>query len=238
MKDRVERSWTLVAAWALLVALPAPQPRAGQLRGLPPAHPVEQRQATRRRNVPQRQTFEGKITRSGGKLVLQGNTEKVVYQLDDQQLAAFFEGKEVKVTGTLDSESWTIYVSDLGLLNPKHTATRTAPQQHKLATQVQYGVASWYDHHNQGHWTASGEAFDDRALTAAHRRLPLGTRVRVTNLRNGRSVLVRINDRGPFIPGRLIDLSKAAAQQLGFTHQGLAPVRASVVSVPGKNATT
>ena len=88
------------------------------------------------------------------------------------------------------------------------------------------GIASFYW---QNQHTASGERFNPGAMTAAHRSLPFGTKVRVTNLRNGRSVVVRINDRGPFVRGRIIDLSKAAASQLGFVGQGLTKVDLSVV---------
>ncbi len=84
----------------------------------------------------------------------------------------------------------------------------------------QTGVASWYGRQHHGKRTASGEAYDMNALTAAHRTLPLGTRVRVTNLDNGRSVEVRINDRGPFAGRRVIDLSYAAAQRLGAVGTG------------------
>jgi len=85
----------------------------------------------------------------------------------------------------------------------------------------QTGIASWYGRQHHGKPTASGEAYDMNALTAAHRTLPLGTRVRVTNLDNGRSVDVRINDRGPFAGRRVIDLSYAAAQRLGAIGTGL-----------------
>lgn len=87
------------------------------------------------------------------------------------------------------------------------------------------GQASWYGAKHHGRKTASGERFDQNALTAAHRQLPFGTRVRVTHLGNGRQVTVRINDRGPFSKGRLIDLSRRAAEQLGMLRQGVAPVR-------------
>jgi rare lipoprotein A len=77
----------------------------------------------------------------------------------------------------------------------------------------------------QGERTASGEPFDRSALTGAHRTLPFNSRVRVTNLGNGRSVIVRINDRGPFVEGRVIDVSDAAAEALGMRGSGVAPVR-------------
>jgi len=91
------------------------------------------------------------------------------------------------------------------------------------------GWASWYGPGFQGQRTASGEPFNPRALTAAHRTLPFGTRVRVTNLRNGQTVVVRINDRGPHVPGREIDLSARAAQALGLIPMGAAPVRLEVL---------
>lgn len=88
------------------------------------------------------------------------------------------------------------------------------------------GVASYYW---QGRGTASGERFNPGALTAAHRTLPFGTKVRVTNLRNGRTVVVRINDRGPFVRGRVIDVSRAAASELGFTGSGVTRVSLAVL---------
>lgn len=87
------------------------------------------------------------------------------------------------------------------------------------------GIASVYSY--TGHRTASGEHVNPRGLTAAHRFLPFGTRVRVTNAHNGHSVVVRINDRGPFVRGRVIDLMPAAARALGFS--GLAPVHLAVI---------
>jgi len=89
-----------------------------------------------------------------------------------------------------------------------------------------YGVASYYEH---GARTASGEKFNARELTAAHRTLPFGTRVRITNIATGRSVTVRVNDRGPFVPGRVIDVSQSAAETLGFVERGVAKVKLDVV---------
>jgi rare lipoprotein A len=87
------------------------------------------------------------------------------------------------------------------------------------------GKASWYGAKHHGKRTASGERFDQNALTAAHRSLPFGTWVKVTNLNNQRSVIVRINDRGPFSRSRIIDVSKRAASELGLISSGVAPVR-------------
>ena len=91
------------------------------------------------------------------------------------------------------------------------------------------GEASYYGAKHQGKRTASGERFDMNQLTAAHRTLPFGTRVRVTNLNNDKSVLVRINDRGPYARRRIIDLSRKAAQQLDMLRSGVAPVRVESV---------
>jgi len=210
----------------------------GQLQGAQQVRTIHEQQTASHTKAQQKQTFDGKITRSGGKLILKDNTKGFVYQVDDQQLAVFFEGKEVHITGTLDAKGDTIYISNVRLSNAKHASTKVTPLRHKPPTRIWYGVASWYERDNQGPRTANGERFDDQALTAAHRKLPLGTRVWVTNLRNGHSVLVKINDRGPFAPGRLIDLSKGAARELGFMRQGLAHVRISVVSFPNRSATS
>ena len=91
------------------------------------------------------------------------------------------------------------------------------------------GEASWYGKRYHGRTTANGESFDMNALTAAHKRLPFGTLVRVTNLANKRSLVVRINDRGPYAGGRIIDLSKRAASILGFQNRGVAKVRVQLV---------
>jgi rare lipoprotein A len=87
------------------------------------------------------------------------------------------------------------------------------------------GEASYYGHELAGNRTASGERFDPYALTAAHRTLPLGTRLRVTNVANGRSVVVRINDRGPFVRSRLIDVSLGAAREINMVRTGKAQVK-------------
>ncbi len=92
------------------------------------------------------------------------------------------------------------------------------------------GRASWYGEPDHGRRTASGQIFDMYAFTAAHPTLPFGTRVRITNLENGRSVIVVINDRGPFVRGRIIDVSRRAARLLGFERKGTAPVRVEVVA--------
>ena len=231
MTKRVKGFLRATLVWAFLAGLwiLSSQLVVAQLQAFPQPHPGQKQQSARQGNDERKQTFEGKIAKSDGKLVLEDEMNGVTYQLDDRQLAELFEGRQVKLTGTLHRESDTVYISDIGLSNTKHAAARAAPERHKLPAQTQYGIASWYRCGRQDRWTASGEPFDDELYTAAHRRLPLGTCVRVTNLKNGRSVVVRINDRGPYVPGRLIDLSKSAAERLGFVRQGMAPVRTSVV---------
>ncbi|MEM6495496.1 MAG: septal ring lytic transglycosylase RlpA family protein [Pseudomonadota bacterium] len=91
------------------------------------------------------------------------------------------------------------------------------------------GLASWYGGKHHGRQTANGETFDVNRITAAHKTLPLPSLVRVTNLSNGRYIIARVNDRGPFVTGRIIDVSKRAAEQLGFLHDGTARVRVTYI---------
>jgi len=102
----------------------------------------------------------------------------------------------------------------------------------KKSKPYQVGTASWYGSYFHGKETASGEPFNMYDLTAAHPSLPLGTYVKVTNLRNGRSLVVRVNDRGPVVEGRIIDLSYAAARELDFKKQGIQRVRLDLVETP------
>ena len=107
----------------------------------------------------------------------------------------------------------------------KHTPF--ASSKHVPGSQVgSHGIASFY---TEGTQTANGERFDTHELTAAHRTLPFGTRLRVTNVGTGQSVIVRINDRGPFVPGRVVDVSHSAAETLGMVDGGLAKVKLDVV---------
>ncbi len=92
------------------------------------------------------------------------------------------------------------------------------------------GPASWYGDKFHGRRTANGERYDMNKLTAAHKTLPFGTKVRVTNSRNGKSVVVRINDRGPFVGNRVIDLSRGAAGAVGIIRSGVAPVTIEIIS--------
>ncbi len=101
----------------------------------------------------------------------------------------------------------------------------------------QIGYASWYGYETLrqpgGHMTANGEVFDPRQLTAAHKYLPLPTYVRVTNLENGRSIIVRVNDRGPFVKGRIIDLTMEGAKRLGYLKKGVTRVLVETIEVAG-----
>lgn len=115
-----------------------------------------------------------------------------------------------------------------------------APSKKALKKEKPYqvGNASWYGKDFHGRETASGEPYDMFRFTAAHMTLPLGSWVRVTNIRNGKSVIVRVNDRGPVVPGRIIDLSYGAAQILDFRARGVARVRLDIIQLPEDNRNT
>ena len=121
---------------------------------------------------------------------------------------------------------------DTQISQPRNTALDSKSALQAKNTRhhpYQVGTASWYGEYFEGRPTASGEPYNMHELTAAHPSLPLGSWVRVTNLHNGRMVYVRINDRGPIIPGRIIDLSYEAAQVLHFQNQGLQRVRLDLI---------
>jgi rare lipoprotein A len=113
-------------------------------------------------------------------------------------------------------------------------STSIAPPRMSVVSEekAEIGVASWYGQEFQGDTTANGEVFDLNGLTAAHPTLPFGTTVRVTNLMNSKNILLRINDRGPHIARRMIDVSWAAAKRLGFVNVGTTRVRVEVVTYP------
>ncbi|MCB9992438.1 MAG: septal ring lytic transglycosylase RlpA family protein [Hyphomicrobiaceae bacterium] len=120
-------------------------------------------------------------------------------------------------------------VAALLCVSPLSVSTLVSGSSVALAATYQQGTASWYGPGFNGQRTANGETFNMNSLTAAHKSLPFGTRVKVTNLRNGKSVTVRINDRGPYAHGRIIDLSKAAAQDIGMIGSGTAQVKLEIV---------
>jgi rare lipoprotein A len=114
------------------------------------------------------------------------------------------------------------------LAAPRQPVERARLMPPHVASFTQVGLASWYGRDFHRKPTASGEPYDMNELTAAHRTLPIDTIARVTNLANGRSILVRINDRGPYAEGRVIDLSRSAANLLDMKKDGVAPVRVEV----------
>jgi rare lipoprotein A (peptidoglycan hydrolase) len=124
--------------------------------------------------------------------------------------------------------------SDQNQISPVRLQSKpgTKAKLAKKSKPYQVGTASWYGSYFHGKETASGEPFNMYDLTAAHPSLPLGTYVKVTNLRNGRSLVVRVNDRGPVVEGRIIDLSYAAARELDFKKQGIQRVRLDLVETP------
>ncbi|HWV58556.1 MAG TPA: septal ring lytic transglycosylase RlpA family protein [Longimicrobiales bacterium] len=125
--------------------------------------------------------------------------------------------------GLLGATIGTAEAAPLGISGAAAVAPARLVAPAPIAPEI--GSASYYANSLAGRKTASGEPYRPEAMTAAHRTLPLGTRVRVTNLSNGRSVVVRVNDRGPFVSGRIIDLSRAAAEELGFIRKGHTRVR-------------
>jgi rare lipoprotein A len=128
----------------------------------------------------------------------------------------------------VNNKTASLAARPLAVLGPNHTASiglGTNKRSGGAPGEI-YGIASFYA---EGSQTASGEKFDGHQLTAAHPTLPFGTRVRITNVKNGRSVTVRINDRGPFVAGRVVDVSYAAAESLGKTERGIAEVKLEVV---------
>jgi len=115
------------------------------------------------------------------------------------------------------------------LLMPTHATSTRRPAFEGAPAWTQSGRVSWYGPGFHGRRTASGEIFDTNALTMAHRTLPLGSRVRVTNLANGRSIVLRVNERGPYVRGRIGDLSHAAATRLGFVEGGVVRARIELI---------
>ena len=168
-------------------------------------------------------------------------TCKVAYKIGRYTFEVVMAPREWPMTHDIDS---------IGGMSPKEAiekgrvknspyvvkGKRYVPMSVEKALQYsESGVASWYGRETQrqkgGTMTANGEVFDPRKPTAAHKYLPLPMHVRVRNLDNGKSIIVRVNDRGPFVDGRIIDLSSGAAKQLGFYRQGLAQVRIETVQL-------
>lgn len=114
---------------------------------------------------------------------------------------------------------------------PKVRSNQQEPSNDQIlpSERVQYGRASWYGKEFHGKRAANGERYNMYALTAAHRTLPFDTKIKVTNLENGESCILRINDRGPFVDGRILDISYQGAKELGFLNKGVTEVRVEVL---------
>src|SRR5689334_10391628 len=144
-------------------------------------------------------------------------------------LAACANSNAVRDSNFVSPQASSSHYRSASIVTKRRVATvrKHTPFRQAMPTQVaSQGIASFYTEDQQ---TASGEKFDTHELTAAHRTLPFGTRLRVTNVATGRSVTVRVNDRGPYIPGRVVDVSYSAAETLGMVGGGLAKVKLDVV---------
>ena len=137
--------------------------------------------------------------------------------------------KRVKLRPKVSVLSTPKNQSSTNLLNNNLTTKKPIIPQEKIIANSFTGKASWYGPNFHGRRTANGEVFNQNALTAAHPSLKFGTKVKVTNLNNGRSVVVRINDRGPYAGGRVIDLSAAAARSLNMVRSGVARVKVTIL---------
>ena len=127
--------------------------------------------------------------------------------------------------------AFAITVSACGTGSPRFTSTSSTSSD--IESELE-GIASYYAEEFDGRQTANGETYDMNALTCAHRTLPFNTRLKVTNLENGSTVILRVNDRGPFKAGRIVDVSLSAAKQLGMIPTGTARVRLTVLSTPSR----
>lgn len=153
-------------------------------------------------------------------------------------VALVFAGALGLTTGGCSSHSASTSVYPMpggkGIADSGRREERPSSQRgkDKKPPNVERGIASWYGEKYHGRTTANGERFDMNAMTAAHKTLPFGTKVRVVNLVNGKSVVVRINDRGPFKPGRIIDVSKGAAKKLDMVAAGLVEAEVIILAEP------
>lgn len=129
----------------------------------------------------------------------------------------------------ISSHSYSGVVEGHSSINTSKWMMEENPTIQQTLAYASTGVASWYGPGFYGRPTASGEIYQPGTFTVAHRSLPLGTQVRITNLNNGRSAVARVNDRGPYVGGRIVDLGEGIASQLGVTSSGLADVRLEVL---------
>jgi rare lipoprotein A len=226
---------------ATLIA-PAPQATAipvqeGKQNDKAPSDPVQ-----RATTVAARLNYLSQNNLDASTVTVAWNSQREAYiiSINGEELAAI-DSKTILPDTTRDATQDAIQATNrlrrlLGNAPPlqaSEIALRPAPvepqPQEPNVISRQRGIASWYGPGFHGRLSASGERFNQNAMTAAHRTLPFGTRVRVTNTNNGRSVIVRINDRGPFIRGRIIDLSVGAAREIGMYNSGIAPVEVEVL---------
>ncbi len=162
--------------------------------------------------------------------------KRVLVLIMSLQSYLFFpaEGRSLFSLRTTEAAAASIpRTAPLKLRQKKHAPQRPSNNNHGFTKKALRGTASWYGPHFDGKKTASGEIFDQKKLTAAHKTLPLGSKAIVTNLKNGNSVEVEINDRGPYVRERVIDVSYAAAKDLGLLESGLAPVRIELLQETG-----
>ena len=125
----------------------------------------------------------------------------------------------------------TIYAYEQGMME-KHNNPSGESFKQRVALRQYKGLASWYGRDFHGKRMANGDRYNMYQVSVAHKTLPLGTRVRVTNLDNGQSIVAEVTDRGPYVKGRIVDLSRKAAEMIGALHEGVVPVRLEVVSRP------
>jgi rare lipoprotein A len=153
-----------------------------------------------------------------------GTHTAIMFALGGLMSSMPVQAVETPVTERMDSLTETVATLDESIVVAPPAAKAEA-----VFEMIGQGEASYYGHELAGNRTASGERFNPYGLTAAHRSLPLGTKLRVTNVANGRSVIVRINDRGPFVRSRLIDVSLGAAREIQMVRSGKAQVRLEIV---------
>ena len=147
--------------------------------------------------------------------------------------------RQVAIAGTVLGACFAVHAQEIMTqvmkdekMGGAHMAIAQTEEPTTVATEiyVAFGRASYYAAKFNGRRTASGETYNSKLLTAAHQTLPFGTQIKVTNLRNMKSVVVRVNDRGPHVRGRIVDLSRAAAQLIGITRTGVARVKLEILA--------
>jgi peptidoglycan lytic transglycosylase len=152
--------------------------------------------------------------------------------------------KMLLILGMLSLVGFTFVANDVSKANEPVKKEETVPVNEEenninksIVNYIDKGVmtASWYGPRFNGKLTANGETFDQQAFTAAHKKLKFGTLLKLTNLRNNKSIVVRINDRGPYVSGRQLDLSKAAALSLGMIERGVVKLKVEEISLKGVN---